>query len=98
MTIRSRDTIVAVLLLLAWRDSARAEVRRALVVGIDTYVQSSDRPGYQLSARTRERLKSIHGTPSRRKLDHLVGAFNDARAIRSLLIERFGFEDSFAES
>ena len=94
MTIRSRDTIVAVLLLLAWRDSARAEVRRALVVGIDTYVQSSDRPGYQLSARTRERLKSIYGTPARRKLDHLVGAFNDARAIRSLLIERFGFEDS----
>ncbi len=71
----------------------RAEVRRALLVGIDEYVQPSDRPGYRLSAENRERLKAIQGTPSRRSLGKLDGAFNDATAMKELLIQRFGFEE-----
>jgi hypothetical protein len=43
----------------------RAEVRRALLVGIDEYTQPADQPSYQLSAGNRERLKAIQGTRSR---------------------------------
>jgi hypothetical protein len=73
---------------------AHAEVRRALLVGIDDYIQPAQAQGYQPSERTRVRLKAIDGSPSRRKLDRLEGAFNDAKAMKEILIERFGFEES----
>lgn len=71
--------------------TAHAEVRRALLVGIDEYMQPS--PGYKPSSMTRERLKAIRGTPSRSMLDSLQGAANDARAMKEILIEKFGFEE-----
>lgn len=70
---------------------ARGEVRRALLVGIDEYMQPS--PGFRPSEMTRERLKAIHGTPSRSKLDSLEGAFNDAQAMKEMLIQKFGFKE-----
>jgi hypothetical protein len=70
----------------------RAEVRRALLVGIDEYMEPS--PAYKRSEMTRVRLKAIHGSPSRSRLDSLEGAFNDARAMKEMLIQKFGFEES----
>jgi len=73
---------------------ARAEVRRALIVGIDRYLQPADHPDYKLSDRARVRLKAIQGTPGRRIIPKLDGASNDARAMKEILIERFGFDES----
>jgi len=71
---------------------SHAEVRRALLVGIDAYMPPA--PGYKPSEMTRVRLKAIHGSPSRLKLDSLKGAFNDAQSIKEMLIQKFGFEES----
>ncbi len=82
-----------IFLLVAACSAARAEVRRALVVGIDNYLQPADRPNYQASERTRQRLNAVRGTPARRTLDNLDGAVNDAQAMRDLLVGRYGFEE-----
>ncbi len=68
MTIPGLRLRIFALVLAASCIPVRAEVRRALLVGIDEYVQPADRPGYQLSAGNRERLKAIQGTPARRSL------------------------------
>jgi hypothetical protein len=73
---------------------ARAEVRRALIVGIDQYMDPAHAGGYQLSEQTRTRLKAIHGTGARTRLESLEGAVNDAQAMKEMLIARFGFEES----
>lgn len=70
--------------------AAHAEVRRALLVGIDHYMQPSR--AYKSSAMTRERLKAVRGSPSRTTLESLDGAVNDAQAMKEILIEKFGFK------
>ena len=80
-------------LVLAALAPAHAEVRRALLVGIDDYIAPDKGQVYQPSERNRQRLKSIHGAPSRQILAKLDGAFNDATAMKEILIQRFGFED-----
>jgi hypothetical protein len=93
MTIPGLRLRILALVLVASCTPGRAEVRRALLVGIDEYAQPADHPGYRLSAANRERLKAIQGTPSRRSLGKLDGAFNDAAAMKEILIQRFGFEE-----
>jgi hypothetical protein len=83
---------VALLILAA--GLARAEVRRALIVGIDEYMDPAKTRGYQVSQLTRDRLKAIHGPGGRSHLEHLAGAVNDARAMKEMLMARFGFEES----
>jgi hypothetical protein len=73
---------------------AHGEVRRALVVGIDDYADPANAHDYKPSTLTRERLKAIHGNTPRERIDSLQGAFNDARAIKEILVARFGFEES----
>jgi hypothetical protein len=72
---------------------ARAAVQRALLVGIDQYAEPTKRAGYEPSERTRSRLKAIDGRPSRTSLDRLDGAFNDAQAMKEILVGKFGFEE-----
>jgi hypothetical protein len=83
---------LAATLLLFTTAAAGAEVRRAVLVGIDDY-SAGNRSAYQLSDRTRTRLRAIQGTPSRQALSNLEGAVNDAAAMREILIQRFGFEE-----
>jgi hypothetical protein len=83
-----------VALLIVAAGLARAEVRRALIVGIDEYMDPAKTRGYQVSQLTRDRLKAIHGPGGRSHLDHLAGAVNDARAMKEMLMARFGFEES----
>lgn len=83
---------VSVLLAVLAPLTAGAEVRRALLVGINDY-SSIAQPGYILSAQTQLRLKAIHGRPSRKALDKLDGAVNDAEAMKEMLVQRFGFDE-----
>jgi hypothetical protein len=71
---------------------AHGKVRRALLVGIDDYTKPS--PEYKPSQMTWARLKAIHRSPSRLNLDSLKGPFNDAQAMKEMLIQKFGFEES----
>jgi len=72
---------------------ARAEVRRALLVGINDYSSIAQQPGYVLSEQTLLRLRAVRGRPSRKTLDKLDGAVNDAEAMKEMLIQRFGFDE-----
>lgn len=94
MRIRFPNIVALAALLAAAHSSASAEVRRALLVGIDQYSQPEARPNYQRSERTLERLTVLHGNPARRTIENLNGAFNDARAIKELLVQHFGFDES----
>lgn len=78
--------ILAALLIL-WMGQAQGEVRRALLVGIDEYMQPGGQPVPQVTNR------GVRGTPSRKSLDKLAGAHRDAEALKQLLVERFGFEE-----
>src|SRR4249919_1464603 len=93
MRIRMLRLPIFVPVLAACLAPAGAEVRRALLVGIDEYTKPADRPGHQLSKEDMERLRAIQGTPSRHSLAKLDGAFNDATAMKEILIQRFGFEE-----
>jgi hypothetical protein len=73
---------------------AGAGVRRALLVGINDYSSITEQPGYILSEQTQLRLKAIHGRPSRKALDKLDGAVNDAEAMKEMLVQRFGFDEN----
>ena len=64
--------------------SVTAEVRRALLVGIDQY----DRGRSPLTD------PSFSGTPGRRTWQNLQGSVNDATTMREVLIHRFGFHDA----
>jgi hypothetical protein len=79
------------LLLLLATAIAQGQVKRALLVGIDRYTPNSG--SYKVSDQTRARLQAIHGTPSRSKLDSLEGAFNDAQAMKEMLVQKFGFDE-----
>jgi Caspase domain len=83
----------ALVILAASTVPAPAEVRRALLVGIDQYIQPASQPGYRMSEMNRKRLEAIQGKPSRAKLSNLDGAVNDAEGMKEILIERFGFEE-----
>ena len=72
---------------------AHTEVRRALIVGIDEYAESAQHAGYQPSERTRLRLQAVDGRPSRTNLDKLDGAYNDAQAMKEMLVGKFGFDE-----
>ena len=64
---------------------ARAEVRRAVLVGIDKYAPAAAAPaGAAPSA----------GRSARNAWSNLDGAVNDAEAMRQVLVSRFGFRDS----
>jgi hypothetical protein len=73
--------------------AASAETRRALVVGIDKYIQPDKAHPAVLSVRTKARLAQINGKPSRTKIDDLGGAVNDATQLRDLLIHKYGFAE-----
>jgi len=89
----NRRRAAILLLFVALSVPAQAEVRRALLVGIDQYIQPGSQPGYRLSEANRKRLQAVQGTPSRRSLGKLDGAVNDAAAMKEMLIERFGFDE-----
>lgn len=72
---------------------ARGETRRALVVGIDQYTHPLAVPTYQPSLLTLERRKAVHGEMARPFIDSLQGAYNDARAMKEMLVARLGFEE-----
>ena len=91
---RLRRFIAGLFVLAAGCASVSAQTRRALLVGIDEYIQPSQSGVHPLSERTRERLKSLRGRPGRKHLMNLDGAVNDVTRIGELLIGRFQFEKS----
>ncbi len=94
MTIPGLRLRILALVLVASCTPGRAEVRRALLVGIDRVRPAGlTQPGYRLSETNRKRLQAIQGTPSRRGLGKLDGAANDAAAMKEMLIQRFGFDE-----
>jgi hypothetical protein len=66
---------------------ARAEGRRAVVVGIDKYAPS---PGGTATSAT----SGASARAGRAGWSNLDGAVNDAEAIRQVLVSRFGFRES----
>lgn len=65
---------------------AGAEVRRAVIVGIDKYASPTAAPGAA--------APSAAGRPTRSGWTDLDGAVNDAEAIRQVIVSRFGFRES----
>ena len=88
---KPRAAIVA-FVLLVFSTPAWAEVRRALLVGINVYSPATDHR--EISDQAKLRLSAIRGTPSRRTLEPLDGAVNDAEAMKEMLVRRFGFDES----
>jgi Caspase domain len=71
-----------------------AETRRALLVGIDRYLDLASRSDYRPSASTQARMQSIHGKPARIHIPTLEGSVNDAQAVKEMLLARYGFKES----
>ncbi|WP_181149480.1 caspase family protein [Salinibacter sp. 10B] len=68
----------------------RAQVRRALLIGIDTYTAEAQQ-GTVLASRDASTEQAERG--SVRGWTDLDGAVNDARALSALLTTRFGFDE-----
>src|SRR5438309_6526421 len=69
----------------------QAQTRRAVLVGINTYVpkiSAEDTSSARASARVQK------SSPGRACWRHLAGSLNDVASLRQLHITRFGFEDS----
>ena len=64
--------------------TAEAEVRRALLIGIDQYDRSPSSPTNPTASLT----------PGRRTWQNLQGSVNDVTIMRELLLHRFGFNDA----
>lgn len=72
-------------LLLLTAVPGRAEVRRAVIVGIDKYVPATPAPAANGPAA---------GRATRSGWTNLDGAVNDAEAMRQVLVSRFGFREN----
>jgi hypothetical protein len=88
---------IGLILVAIGHETAIAQTRRALLVGIDEYTRPSPNGVHPPSERTRARLQRIHGTPARKSLMNLDGAVNDASQFRDLLVRRFGFRKENVE-
>ena len=77
---------IGIVLFLLTAMPARAQVRRAVVIGIDNYV-----PAAPILAAT---ASPTAGRATRGGWTNLDGAVNDAEAIRQVLISRFGFREN----
>lgn len=71
---------------------AHAQTRRAVIVGINSYHATGTEAKTPVKAGIFSRL-AVMGTFTRRDLDDLEASVNDARAMKQLLIDRFGFEE-----
>jgi hypothetical protein len=82
----------ALLLIVFLAASARAQTRRALLVGIDHYLRPGTPAAPALSAKTKTRLAQVQGRPSRSNFPDLEGAVNDAVQLREVLINKYKFD------
>lgn len=76
--------------------------RRALLVGIDRYMTAhgpttaaaGQHPSIQPPAvQEMIRARAVEGTPSRKSIDPLDGAVNDALAMKEILVQHFGYAE-----
>src|SRR5260370_35402486 len=76
--------------------------RRALLVGIDRYMTArgptAPAAGYHQgiqppAVQEMIRARALEGTPSRKSIDPLDGAVNDASAMKEILVQHFGYAE-----
>jgi len=75
----------------------QAQTRRAVLVGINTYVPKTSAEDESSAKANANASASAHvqkSNPGRGSWRNLEGSLNDVASIRQLLITRFGFEDS----
>lgn len=71
---------------------ARAETRRALIIGIDKYVSPHSLPAESASTGGQDRPSSANAPTTRGRWSDLDGAVNDADDMRDALITRYDFK------
>ena len=72
--------------------TAGAETRRALLVGIDKYDPPSDsKPGPTKAIHSAVKRVAVKGNSKRQPFESLDGAVSDMDAVKTLLMDKFGF-------
>jgi hypothetical protein len=86
--------VLSILYMLVALLPARAEIRRALLVGIDKYEPPAGaKPVSTNAIRGLIQRVAVKGNSSRPRFGSLDGAVSDMEAMKALLIDRFGFRE-----